>query len=97
MARTRTRDLIMVTLDKGIELYLTTLATEGKSPRYIDWIKTRLKFFSEFMRNGNGDNFNLQDLRLEDGREFIKSLMERDTCYKNHPMHLETRVACQSK
>ncbi len=36
MAKTGKKELMMVSLDKGIELYLSTLATEGKSPRYID-------------------------------------------------------------
>jgi hypothetical protein len=41
----------MVSLYKGVELYLSTLATEGKSPRYIDWLNTRLRFFNDFIKD----------------------------------------------
>ena len=30
------KELMTVTLERAIELYLSTLATEGKSPRYLD-------------------------------------------------------------
>lgn len=89
MVKTRTRDLMMVSLDKAIGLYLSTLATEGKSPRYIDWLKTRLRFFSDFMKEAYSDGFKLQDLSVDDGREYIRSLMERNVRYQNHPMHKE--------
>ena len=46
MVKTKKKDLMMITLDKAIELYLTTIETEGKSPRYIEWLKTRLRFFT---------------------------------------------------
>ena len=37
MKRKKTaKELMMVSLTKAIELYLSTLAVEGKSPRYID-------------------------------------------------------------
>jgi hypothetical protein len=49
MMKNKARSFMMVTLEKSIELYLSTLATEGKSPRYIDWLKTRLRYFSEFL------------------------------------------------
>jgi hypothetical protein len=29
--------------------HLSTLATEGKGPRYVDWLKIRLKCFSAFI------------------------------------------------
>lgn len=82
---------MMVSLDKSIELYLSTLATEGKSPRYIDWLKTRLRFFGDFMKKTYTDGFKLQDLTVEDGREYIRSLMGRETRYQNHPMHKEKK------
>ena len=50
MARTNKRDLMMITLDKATELYLATLETEGKSPRYVDWLKTRLRYFKFISR-----------------------------------------------
>ena len=91
MARNRTKDFMMISLEKGIELYLATMAIEGKSPHYIDWLKTRLRFFSNFIHQTFCDDFKLQDLSVEDGRDYIKSLMERETKYKNHPMHNEKK------
>jgi site-specific recombinase XerD len=87
MYKSRKKDLMMVSLDKGIELYLATLATEGKSPRYIDWLKTRLRFFNDFIKKTYGEDFKLQDLTVDNGREYIRSLMERDMLYQEHPMH----------
>lgn len=81
----------MVSLEKAIDLYLSTLATEGKSPRYIDWLKTRLRFFTDFINEVNGEDFLFQDLTVEVGREFIRSLMDRDTRYLNHPMHKQRK------
>jgi site-specific recombinase XerD len=86
MAKTIKKDLMMISLRKGIELYLSTLATEGKSPRYIEWLKTRLIFFNTFVEQVYGD-YKLQDLAVDDGRDYIRSLMERNTRYQNHPMH----------
>jgi hypothetical protein len=44
-----TKELMTLTLEKAIEQYLLTLATEGKSPRYIDWLKERLGYFMIFI------------------------------------------------
>jgi hypothetical protein len=41
MTINRTRELMMISLQKAIELYLSTLATEGKSLRYINRWKGR--------------------------------------------------------
>jgi hypothetical protein len=87
MVKTKKKELMMVSLDKGSELSLSTLTTEGKSPRYIDWLNTRLRFFSDFIRETYGEDFKLQDLTVEDGRAYIGSLIERDARYQNHPMH----------
>ena len=49
MIKTNKKDLMMITMDKAVELYLASLETEGKSPRYVDWLKTRLRFFNTFI------------------------------------------------
>ena len=87
MVKTKKKDLMMVSLDKGIELYLSTLAPEGKSPRYIDRLNTRLRFFNDFISETYGEDSKLRDLTVEDGRAYIGSLMERNTRYQNHPTH----------
>jgi site-specific recombinase XerD len=80
------KNFMTVSLDKGIELYLSTLATEGKSPRYIDWLATRLRYFHNFIKQTYGEEYTLQDLTVEDGRAYMRNLMERDTRYQDHPM-----------
>jgi site-specific recombinase XerD len=91
MKRKKTaKELMMVSLTKGIELYLSTLAVEGKSPRYIDWLKTRLAFFENFCL-AQDPSVQLQDLTLEDGRAFLRSLMERDHKWEVHPMHKKVK------
>lgn len=34
----------------------------------------------------------MQDLTVEDGREYVRSLMERNTRYQGHPMHKEKKA-----
>ena len=89
MVKTNKRDLMMITLDKAIELYLATLETEGKSPRYVAWLKTRLRFFSTFIEEVYGEGFKLPEITVEDGRSYIRHLMERDSVYRGHPFHKE--------
>jgi hypothetical protein len=91
MARNRKKELMMISFDKASELYLSTLATEGKSPRYVDWLKTRLRYFGDFLTRTHGSDFILQNLTVEDGRMYIRDLMGRDTRYIDHPMHKAQR------
>lgn len=74
-----------MSLEKAIEIYLATLATEGKSPRYIGRLKTRLRYFADFIHQTQGEDFRLQDLTVEVGRGFIRELMGRDVKYSFHP------------
>ena len=75
-----------ITLEKAIEQYLITLGTEGKSLRYIGWLRERLGYFTKFIRKTRGETYSLRDLNVEDGRDFIRDLMERDIKYRDHPM-----------
>ena len=86
MARNSTRELMMISLDKAIDLYLSAQLTEVKSPRYVDFLKTRLHYFSNFMKEIQDGSFKIQDLEVEDGRDFIRYLMNRDKKYEDHPM-----------
>ncbi len=89
MVKTTKKDLLMITLDRAIELYLTTLETEGKSPRYVDWLRTRLRFFSIYIEGEYGAGFKLPEITVDDGRSYLRHLMERDTVYRGHPFHSE--------
>jgi hypothetical protein len=88
MVRNRKKELMMMSFDKASELYLSTLATEGKSPGYLDWLKTRLRYFGDFLKRTHGTDFILQDLTVEHGRAYLRDLMSRDTRYAYHPMHM---------
>ncbi len=83
----RKSKVITITLEKGIQLYLSTLETEGKSPRYIDWLRERLQHFIKQMHLTHGEaDFKLQDMTVEDGRELMRELMSRDKKYLDHPL-----------
>ena len=49
MVARKSKELMLVSLERAIEPYLSTLVTEGKSPRYINWLNTRLRFFVKFI------------------------------------------------
>jgi hypothetical protein len=62
------RDLMMITLQKASDYYIATLETEGKSPRYIDFLKTRLRYFNNYIQEVYGQDFKLQELTIANGR-----------------------------
>lgn len=78
--------LATMTLEKLIHIYLSTLQTEGKSPRYLDWLGTRLRYFLDLMHKRHGEEINARDVTLEDGREFMRELMTREERFRGHPM-----------
>ena len=43
-------ELMMVTLQKATGYYLATLETDDKNPSYIDWLKTRPKYFNQYIQ-----------------------------------------------
>jgi hypothetical protein len=77
---------MMIPFDKASELYLSTLETEGKSPRYIAWLKTRLRFFDDYLKRTYGEGFKLQDLTVEEGRRYIRA-DGAGYPLPDHPMH----------
>lgn len=89
MVNKNKRDLMIITLDRASDLYLATYETESKSPRYIDWLKTRLRFFNGYMQETYGQDFKLQDLTVEDGLNYLRSLLEWNRRYVGPPMHTE--------
>jgi len=94
MTAKRSSEFMRMSLEKAIEIYLATLATEGKSPRYIGWLKTRLRYFTDFIYQTQGKDFRLQDLTVEVGRGFIRDLMGRDVKYSSHPFLAKSQVLC---
>jgi hypothetical protein len=58
---------MMITIEKAIDLYLAALETEGRSPRYIGWLRPRLMYFNEYIHRTNGENIRMQDLTVDEG------------------------------
>jgi hypothetical protein len=58
----RNAEFMRMPLEKAIEQYLATLATEGKSPSYIDWLKDRPRYFTVFIHKIHGGTLNLWNL-----------------------------------
>ena len=77
-----------VTVNQAVDNYLTDLALEGKSPETILWHRKKLSAFCQFLQNG-GDPLRVSDLTLENGRAFVKGLMDRKTRYGAHVIRKE--------
>jgi len=88
MCAKRSIEFLSMSIEKAIELYLATLATEGKSPRYLEWLRDRLRYFTNHLHKEVGDVFHLQDLTVEHGRGYLRELMGREVKYSCHPMHV---------
>ena len=89
MSKSRVKDLIMISVEKAVDQYLATIVTEGKSPRYVEWLKSRLNLFKAYLLETGRGSYKLQDLTVEDGREYLRYLMDRQKLYTNHPLHKE--------
>lgn len=89
MSSKRKSELMAITVLKATDLYLATSETEGKSPRYIDWLRTRLRYFNQYLKTAHNLEVKIQQLTVDIGRDYIRSMMERNKVYSNHPMHKE--------
>ena len=89
MNKSRVMDLMMISVEKAVDQYLATLVSEGKSPRYVEWLKSRLNLFKAFLLETGRESYKLQELTVEDGREYLRYLLERQKHYTNHLLHKE--------
>ncbi|MBN1887194.1 MAG: tyrosine-type recombinase/integrase [Thermoflexales bacterium] len=80
----------MLMLNQAIDYYLTAITLEGKSPETVVWHRKKLTKFSAFIQNG-GSPPKVCDFTLDDGRAFVKLLMEQETRYTDHPLRHETQ------
>jgi hypothetical protein len=87
MGKTKVKDLMMLSVEKATQIYLATLATEGKSQSYITWLASRLKKFTSFLAETGRENCKLQELTVDDGREYLAFLMGKNERYSDHPFH----------
>jgi site-specific recombinase XerD len=77
------KEITMPSIEQALDNYLATLTIEGKSPEYTAWLRKRLKDFIAF-KQSDGTSVKVSQITLEDGRAFIKYLMERKTLYPKH-------------
>ena len=82
------KEITMPSIEQALDNYLATLTIEGKSPEYTAWLRKRLKDFIAF-RQSDGTSVKVSQVTLEDGRAFIKYLMERKTRYSAHVLRKE--------
>jgi integrase/recombinase XerC/integrase/recombinase XerD len=82
------RNITMPTLQQAVSNYLTALSLEGKSSEYTDWLYSRLKVFTKFCLDNQGQA-KINSLTIETGRAFIKHLMERKVRYTDHKLRHE--------
>jgi len=80
-----------ITLEEAIQNYLTVIRLEGKSPATIRWHTRKLREYHKFLQAGSEGILFVQGFTLDAARSFIQSLMDRETRYKNHPMHEERK------
>ena len=84
------RKKMELTLSRVIEFYHSALELEGKSINTIEWYQQKLEAFLSFLQLSS-QQILVRDLSLYDGRAFIRSLMERDTLFDNHPWREEVQ------
>jgi hypothetical protein len=87
MVRNSRQEYLMIGVDRGVESYLSTLATKGKNSAYINGLEKRLRYLLERNRETHGQIIWVQDLAVEDGWDYLRSLQKRTTKYEDHPMH----------
>jgi hypothetical protein len=92
MVKRNGRDLRMITLQKAADFYLATLETEGKSPRNLDWLKTRLRYFNQYPQEQSGNDSKLQDLTIENGWDSSAHVTGGGfAIYPNNPAYTASR------
>ena len=77
-----------LSMEHVVKVYLTTLELEGKSERTIGWYRQKLDAFQHYLSELNGQVL-VRDLSLEAARNFVKTLMDQESFYKDHPTREE--------
>jgi hypothetical protein len=67
------------------------MTLEGKSPETVLWHRKKLPAFAQFLQQ-QGHSLKVKDVRVEDARAFIKSLLERKTRYSAHVLRKEVEA-----
>ena len=74
----------MIPIGVSVSAYLSDLAVDNKRPRYIDFQKTRLRYFVTHITAIHPD-YHIQDLCVEDARGFLATLQKKEVRFANHP------------
>ena len=88
MTPVQRRNITMPTIEQAVSNYVTAMTLEGKSPAYTDWLRRRLGDFAKFFQASQGQA-RIDSLTIEDGRAFVKYLMERKQRYIGHKLRNE--------
>ena len=78
----------MPTVEQAVSNYVIAMTLEGKSSSYADWLRRRLGDFAKFFQASRGQA-RIDSLTIEDGRAFVKYLMERKHRYTDHKLRDE--------
>ena len=62
-------DIRTQTIDQAIESYIVCCATEGKSPKTIDWYSANLRRFRDYLRR-EGLALCVTDIGTNEARQF---------------------------
>jgi site-specific recombinase XerD len=84
----RRRENMTLELPQAVDYFCTSLTLEGKSPETVLWHRKKLPAFVQFLQQ-QGHSLKVKDLRVEDARAFIKSLLKRKTRYNAHVLRKE--------
>jgi site-specific recombinase XerD len=84
----RRRENMSLELPQAVDYFCTSMTLEGKSPETVLWHRKKLPAFAQFLQQ-QGHSLKVKDVRVEDARAFIKSLLERKTRYNAHVLRKE--------
>jgi hypothetical protein len=80
----RKGSLMDTTVEKAVAEYLASLKQEGKSDETVLWHVKKSTYLKTFLAEQHCER--VSDLMISHGRDFIRSLQERETLYPEHPL-----------
>lgn len=76
----------MVLIGKAVGSYLVALGVDNMQPRYIDFQRTRLRYYVDFVTVKNPE-YRVEDLCREDLRDYLAFLQAKEKRFAGHPKH----------
>jgi hypothetical protein len=91
MTPVQRRNITMPTIEQAVSNYVIAMTLEGKNSSYADWLRRRLGDFAKFFQTSRGQA-RIDSLTIEDGRAFVKYLMDRKHRYTDHKLRNKVRL-----